>query len=232
MRHGLHDGGQGPRSSVNVRVGSSSCSVHEAGHKVTVVVPGTRVTKKPNSSSPHGPGSTCCRRCGRPPSIPTRSTIFSPGFSTVTIQEHTPGSKVHVQLRHGHLSPKRSEQTVNDGQPVSTAAQGRGSSPGVQAMMSLSRESTAMASSPPVAPSSASNVSALASWVADGGCLVSLEQEKCRATIDFVARNAQEKRRGRDRAEFTSDLCSAKEWSAQTSVQTWSALNGDRTRAK
>ncbi len=149
-----------------------------------------------------------------------RSTTFNPGFSTITVQEHRPGSKGMRQARHGQRRPKRSEQTVNEGQPVSTAGQGLGSSPGMHATLSLtSRTSISRVSCPVMASSAASNdVSALASWGSDGGCVVSLEQDKCRATIDFVARSAQEKRRGRDRVQFTADLGSAKERSAQDSA--------------
>ena len=217
MRHGLHGGGQGPRSSLNVRVGSSSCSAHEAGHRVTVVVPGTRVTKKPNSSSPHGPGSTCCRRCGRPASIPTRSTMFRPGFSTVTVQEHTPGSKVHVQLRHGHISPNRSEQYEREGQPVSMAEQAIGSSPGVHGMKP-SLESANGASSVGVGSSSTSAcVSALASTTCTGSA-ASFEQEIWIVTVRLVTRPAQCAREGRERARLIADLCSAKERSAHASA--------------
>ena len=226
-----HGDGQGPRSSVNVTFGSSSCSRQDAGQSVTVVTPGTRVTTNPSWSSSHGPGSTCCRRCGRPPSIPTRSTIFSPGFCTVTVQEHSPGGKVHVQLRHGHVNPKRSEQYEREGQPVSMAEQAIGSSPGVHGMKP-SLESANGASSVGVGSSSTSVcVSALASTTCPGSA-ASLEQEIWIVTVRLVTRPAQCAREARERARLIADLGSAKERSAQASAQTTFAPNEDRTRAK
>jgi hypothetical protein len=134
-----------------------------------------------------------------------RSTTFTRGKSGISVQEHTPDCNVNLQVRHGQTRPKRSEQTVNDGQPVNTAAQGGGSSPGVQGMKSPSRESTATASNPAPSGSSASNdVSALASTISNGGFAFSLEQDKNKAAIDCVARSAQAKRQA-PRANFIAD---------------------------
>lgn len=214
---------------MNVRVGSSSCSAHEAGHSVTVIVLATCVAKNPNALSAQGPGVICCRRRG-PPSAPLRSTMLIPGFSVVTTQKQTPASKTNEQLRHAHRSPKRSEQNESEGQPVSMAGQAIGSSPGVHGMKPLSRESATRASSVGVGVSSASAfVSALASTTSPSGA--SVEQEIWIATVKLVTGHPQYAQERRDRARLIADSCSAMAGSALCSAKPTFAPSEDRNRA-